>query len=97
MVHKKIKEFLKPDWRKVLIAVILCGIIYGLMYCFFSEVECLSKIAVNLVGGPDAFFESLFDLFLIAETSILEKISAVIIAYLLSCLIIYIYDKNKKK
>jgi len=97
VVHKKIKEFLKPDWRKVLVTVIICSIIYGLLFCFFSEVECLSKIAVSLVGGPDAFFESLFDLFLAVETSILEKISAVIIAYLLSCLIIYIFDKNKKK
>jgi hypothetical protein len=96
VVHKKIKEFLKPDWRKVLIAFILCGIIFGLLYCF-SESECLSKTAVNLIGGPDAFFESLFDLFLFLDISIAEKVSTVIISYLLSCSIIYLYDKHKKK
>ncbi len=96
MVHKKIKEFLKPDWRRVLIAIILCGIIYGSIYCFFSE-ECLSKTAVNLVGGPEAFFQSLFDLFLSIDAPIAEKISTIVVSYLLSCLIVYLYDKHKNK
>jgi hypothetical protein len=91
------KEFLKPDWRKLLIAVILCGITYGLLYCFLPETECLPKTVVNLIGGPEAFFESLFDLFLFLDVPISEKISAIIISYLLSCLIFYFYDKNKKK
>ncbi len=91
------KELLKPDWRRVLIAFILCGIIYGLLYCFFSENECLSKTAVNLIGGPDAFFESLFDLFLTLEIPITEKILSIVVSYLLSCSIIYIYDKRNQK
>lgn len=92
-----LKEFLKPDWRKIVIAFILCGIIYGFLYCFFTEVECLSKTAINLVGGPDAFFESLFDLFLTLEIPITEKILGIIVSYLLSCSLIYVYDKSKKK
>jgi len=96
MIQEEIKKFLKPDWRRILIAIILCGIIYGLLYCFSSG-ECLSGTAINLMlSGPEAFFESLFDLFLSVETPIAEKVSIVIISYILSCLIVYIYDKIKK-
>ena len=98
MTWKKIKEFLKPDWKRLLITVILCGIIYGLLYCFSVGGECLSQTAVNLVlSGPQAFFESLFDLFLTLNNPIAEKISVIVISYLLSCSIIYLFDKYKKK
>jgi ABC-type microcin C transport system permease subunit YejE len=97
VVNKKIKEFLKPDWRRLLIAVILCSIIYGLLFCLFTENECFVQTAVNLLGGLEGFFGGLFDLFLTADIPILEKISAVIISYILSCFIVSIYDKYKKK
>lgn len=91
------KEFLKPEWRRLLLAVIICGIINGLLNCFFIDTECLSAIAVNLVGGPEAFVEGLFDLFLLSNIPIIEKILAVVISYLLSCTIVYLYEKHKKK
>jgi hypothetical protein len=91
------KEFLKPDWRRLLIAFILCGITFGFLYCFLTESECLSMTVINLVGGPEAFFESLFDLFLFLDIPISEKIISIVISYLLSCLIVYLYDRHKKK
>jgi hypothetical protein len=91
------KEFLKPDWRRLLIAVVICGIINGLLNCFFVDTDCLSKTAVNLVGGPEGFIEGLFDLFLLSDIPIAGKILAVVISYLLSCLIVYPYEKHKKK
>lgn len=79
-----------------MVAFILCGIAYGLLYCFLTESECLPKTVVNLVSGPEGFFESLFDFFLFLNISISEKITAIVTSYLLSCLIIFLYDKYKK-
>jgi hypothetical protein len=98
MNREEIKELLIPEWRRLLLTIVLSGVIYGLMYCFFAGNKCLPITAFLLIiSGPEALFENLLDLFLIINTQIVEKILAIIIMYFLSCLIIYLYDKRERK
>jgi hypothetical protein len=87
-----IKQFLKPDWRKILITVVIMIVFFpghppyykggGFPLCYLCSGNCY--------GGSN-----------IASCGITEKpinlILDIIIWYLISCLIIWIYDKFKKK
>jgi len=109
----KIKEFLKPDWRKIVIFVII--IIFSLM-----DISYYTKYgkSITVIDGFCALYEegepeceySLNPLFwIIPRIEISGKtylffydilintyFIQLVYWYLLSCLIIWIYDKRKK-
>jgi hypothetical protein len=98
MIREEVKELFIPEWRRLLLTIVLSGVIYGLIHCFFAGSKCLPLTTFLLIiGGPEALFENLLDLFLSINTQIVEKILTIIILYFLSCLIIYLYDKRGKK
>jgi len=71
------KEFLKPDWKKILIAIILFAI-DRFIYQYMT--------GVVLNSNP-----------LSTSEVILNHIFAFIVFYLISCLIVWIYNKVRKK
>jgi hypothetical protein len=97
-----LKEFLKPDWRKIVIMIILTAVPF-----FISP----------LVGKLDALFSFFFKPFTVTDNmlimsytknfgmnmGIIEMASGIfgildaIYAYVISCIIILIYDILKKK
>ncbi|MGB2761924.1 MAG: hypothetical protein WBC21_00040 [Minisyncoccales bacterium] len=108
MSKETIKKFLKPDWRKVIIAFLFyLGIslsylkILPFSFCIIPYFV-LVAIPVLLTGGVFATpstsllrFGFLFPLCLISQS--LCVINFVIFYYLVSCTLIYFYDKSKDK
>lgn len=109
---KNVKEFLKPNRRKVVVFVILLFII---TYVINILTEFVFKLIVEpYLGKPYSYIDSIFGLptFYFQEC-VLDRYSAgyvcnyrfdsivfianLIIWYLISCLLIWIYDKVKKK
>jgi len=97
----KVKQFLKPDWRKIVIFVII--------FVIFSFMPIWTTIWCNdweCSPGPttSSFFDSLesmkikefFDFGYFTPWISIFFI-CLITNYLLSCLIIWIYNKVKKK
>jgi len=80
-----LKKFLKPDWRKIVIFVILF-IIFSFLSLILSMIYICSP-SIN-IGCPPLGIE--------LGVFILLFIISFFISYLLSCLIIWIYDKVKK-
>ena len=95
------KQFLKPDWRKVVVLVVL-AIIFSL-----SQGSILAgELPVSARGLPLPIFvciESYSDVFML--TPLREPCGIIyyfliidlIIWYLLSCLIVWIYGKFRKR
>ncbi len=97
-----LKQFLKPDWRKIVVFVVLfiptavipnfgfgiwwggadIGISYGFPFNFYGY-----------GGGPELLPGEFIPVYFHYE-AIVENI---IIWYLLSCLIVWIYDKVRKR
>lgn len=88
-----IKQFLKPDWRKFIVFIII--LIISLMSVFFSG--CFSGRPCFIF--PWTIFTFILDFFM--EFGFLGfwpvAIPSIIYWYLLSCFIIWIYDKIKVK
>jgi hypothetical protein len=99
MIKHEVKELFIPEWRRLLLTIILSGVFYGLINCYLEGSQCLPMTTILLIiGGPETLFENLFDLFLyINTTQIVEKILVIITLYFLSCFIVYFYDKHEKK
>ena len=96
---KILKQFLKPDWRKIVAFFIL--VILGLTNNFFywgRNCDLISPGTVNYmipflpVILPECISKDLAQMY----NLILYPIGLIII-YLISCLIFWIYDKVKKK
>ena len=93
----KLKQFLKPDWRKIVIFVVLFLFLFPLSIispgptCRLSKV-CNTASIVNIFGIEyyefDAKYRNFFENL---------AIISIIIFYILSCLIVWIYDRRKKK
>jgi len=102
---KTLKEFLKPDWRKILVLIIIFFIFYlfnlnktiavrqlNTIEGLFSKFYPLSLVFGRYyICGNEPFVEECFELYWI------NFIITIITVYLISCLIIWIYDKVKKK
>jgi ribose/xylose/arabinose/galactoside ABC-type transport system permease subunit len=99
----KIKQFLKPDWRKIVIFALLTLfsflITYGTTFLIYRgfplpysfkmcEYPIYSLPCKNCPNDLTCFGEEFHLLFLSFD---------IIVFYLLSCLIVWIYDKVKKK
>ena len=90
-----IKQFLKPDWRKIVIFVIL--FIFGIGISILSN-SCLGCYNVS-TGLPLGFYEQIFWPPEMEKTNflMLNFIIDIVILYFFSCLIIWIYEIIKKK
>ena len=96
----KFKEFLKPDWRKIVIFVIIL-IIFSFMPVW-TAIRC-STWECSPGPATSSFFESLesmrnkefFD-FGYFTTWIIIFFGSLIISYIVSCLIVWLYGKTKK-
>jgi len=91
------KEFLKPDWRKIVlmfIFVMLTSIIKNLGILVRTEIIDYYGFPFPFYGKAGLFeppqpYRTFFDP--------IALIGNIIILYLLSCLIVWIYKKVKKK
>jgi len=93
-----LKIFLKPDWRKIVLTIIL--FIFGLFASFMSDLLCYPcpkefLIFRYLLMWPDYFIPVNYDFFAITISA--KLIVDIIWTYILSCLIVWIYDKLKGK
>jgi Sec-independent protein secretion pathway component TatC len=87
-----LKQFLKPDWRKIAVFVILSIILFITPWpepgcCDFPYYQGF-LLPVYFQGGFAGFPKTFIPTNFVID---------VIIWYLLSCLIVWIYDKVKKK
>jgi hypothetical protein len=88
------KQFLKPDLRKIVLFIILMTI--GMYLTFTAYVR-------PPIDNPMNVLQPLFDLpsFIVVMMEIdiipLNYLLSFIYWYLLSCLIVWVYDKYKKK
>jgi hypothetical protein len=95
------KEFLKPDWRKLFIVIILglLSYFYGVDYCYMPPcpegMGCAQACSIRanpFLWGPGFIFFG-HD----AAKQISSVILGIVYWYLISCLIVWIYYKLKKK
>lgn len=96
MIVMTLKQFLKPDWRKIVLFVIVLFLLtffLGIKFSAIPEIESIIEI-----GYPP--FLTIIEGFLGNKTykwNFTNLIFNIVIWYLLSCVIIWIYDKIKKK
>jgi hypothetical protein len=105
VIMMNIKQFLKPDWRKIVIFVIIFSLLPVFPYyniqlqCFAGPcppiVEYKSLIELQSLGTN--YFNDLGRVFLNVPYHLIILILGLLISYLISCLIIWIYYKAKKK
>jgi hypothetical protein len=105
VIKMTLKQFLKPDWRKIVIFVVLI-IIFSLIIWFFPTYNIFASCFPCGDCGINRGFPLTFHVSHPAgkcETEfytsylIIDIIVDVMITYFLSCLIVWIYDKVKKK
>jgi len=88
MNWQNVKEFLKPNWRKFFVSIIL----------FFIILLITTPI---IIFEPFYFLAFLFELFIglfvAFPVSLLFWIYFFLLPYILSCLIFWIYNKVKKR
>jgi len=86
------KQFLKPDWRKITIVVIL--VLIG----FFSVQNCAPRgKSYPLILFPFYFYEGYQNMVSNCSVDFIPAITSVIYWYILSCIIIWLYDKFRKR
>ncbi len=88
------KEFFKPDWRKIVLFIVL--FIFGIIISIFSN-SCLGCYNVS-VGLPLGFYEQIFWPRGMEKTNflMLNLVIDIVFCYLFSCLIVWIYDNFRK-
>ena len=96
---KTLKQFLKPDWRKIVILVVLfiISVPTPSMFNLFSNFE--TRYAVYAFGVPFGFFyiSPVVELAPEIYFDFIGLFGNIIIWYVLSCLIVWIYDKFREK
>jgi hypothetical protein len=85
----KWKEFLKPDWRKIVIFIIT---ILPTSYYFLINSRNIEDCFYSLLCFEITHRGDVLNVILK-----LPSLIPLIISYLVSCLIVYVYDKVKKK
>ena len=86
MNKETIKEFLKPDWRKILTTLVICLLLF-----LYNSITYFCPPGADCVG----IFTT--KIFLDNTLLILPWYFIIFPAYFLSCLIISVYDKFKVK
>ena len=100
-----LKQFLKPDWRKIVLFVILFILsllisypgfcVDGTNFGYCEEIHGFPLSAYTTFGEQDVVPPEKLEY--IRYENIFGFIFNLIFWYLLSCLIVWIYDKVKKK
>ncbi|OGI12698.1 hypothetical protein A3K64_03950 [Candidatus Micrarchaeota archaeon RBG_16_36_9] len=93
-----VKQFLKPDWRKIVLFVILSSIFsYLYLYCVMTVCEpsiiflfFITSLLYDYLIMPVFLYFWQIGLFIIIFITLFYW-------YFLSCLIVWIYNKVKKK
>ena len=92
------KQFLKPDWRKIVVFIILLIFIVIIIPIFINS--GFGVLYVN-AGFPLVFYEkTIINPSLGTEKTnflMLNLVIDIIVLYVLSCLIVWLYDKFRKK
>ncbi|OGI12694.1 hypothetical protein A3K64_03930 [Candidatus Micrarchaeota archaeon RBG_16_36_9] len=95
------KQFLKPDWRKIVIFVIF--LIVSLFFAFYTDIsdnisDIFSPLLFVLIF-PWYLFLGLISFISLSSVYLffISFIPVIIYQYLLSCLIVWIYDKLRKR
>ena len=107
------KQFLKPNWKKIVLTIILILFMpimtdYIFVDCAFGSQECpgggpkfgnlFSEITKQISGQYNIFYDETtfrnFTSWFLSQSLIIGNI---IISYFLSCFIVWIYDKARKK
>jgi len=96
------KEFLKPDWRKIVITLALIGLSFLYIYepliaDAYEAYRGLPLFYWKYFVGAGPLIEGMEVPEPVTEFLYFNLIIDLIFWYLLSCLIIWIYDKVKKK
>jgi len=91
-----LKKFLKPDWRKIVIVMIFFALSY--IYTVTTLIPALG-LTFLFHGFPLGYFRITARYNVIQASKILwvGLLADIIFWYFLSCLIVWIYDKLKKK
>jgi hypothetical protein len=92
-----IKEFLKPDWRKIVLTIII--------FLILINVQIFPGKIISMPGTEVIIYVSLLSelehTYYGSYKRIFESIGLIVIflfiSYFLSCLIVWIYDRVKKK
>jgi hypothetical protein len=118
-----IKQFLKPDWRKIVITLILTFLATYLFWLGWQvpgsmilnsearSADCCHIIITNQTEGLPEVCKNFNETYCIQFLADFEKriqsqeiikytpfiIESLVISYLLSCLIVWLYDKIRKK
>jgi len=101
-----LKQFLKPDWRKIVIFVLFFIFIFSLEFICLPKLEYkMGRIVEVELYYPCGFLSQIIDyemyFYVLRGESWLfnyfHLFLDLIISYLISCLIVWIYDKVKKK
>jgi hypothetical protein len=102
-----IKQFLKPDWRKIVIfLILLLGLTYLINYIskLYYDIYISPYVGVALyniipiLGYPSFYFEEChFESGCVYQFDSLNLLLNFVVWYLLSCLIVWIYDKFRKR
>ena len=87
-----LKQFLKPDWNKLIIFILLGPI--GVLLMDFSKNYII--ISISFLINPFVFIYSSFLTPQLLFTQIFAILDSLYL-YVVSCLIVFIYDKVKKK
>jgi hypothetical protein len=90
------KKFLKPDWKKIVVFVVIFGLVGFLVWPSFIW----ATDTPTSIGFPFTFYVPEFrwgPVYSPARFSVSFLTLDIIFGYLISCLIIWIYDKRKKK
>jgi len=102
------KQFLKPDWKKIVIFVVLIfiGVYFGFLFNIAVSAAIPKDRAYCIDLQAETLNSNIFTYILIPFTTLLygticEKITLILInlpyLYLISCLIIWIYYKIKNE
>ena len=86
------KEFLKPNWKKIMIMIILLLIssIRIPKVCLFIGTSCPESYGLPLVFYEIGYLDNV-------TNSPINFIIDLIFWYIVSCIVVTIYDKFKKK
>ncbi|OGI11931.1 hypothetical protein A3K64_00460 [Candidatus Micrarchaeota archaeon RBG_16_36_9] len=93
----KIKQFLKPDWRKIVLFVLM--LLFVPIPISF-QLLLPTPLGINIFAKNHSWIMFIYSLGFTSRISAYDElilISLPIIYYLFSCFIVWIYDKVKKK
>ena len=90
-----LKQFLKPDWRKIVITIVSIFYVLLVIVSFITGgmfVDCTEE-GFRLHPESCGYKKPLIEINDLRVTFIIS----IVISYILSCLIVWIYDKFRKK